>query len=85
MSSAGHAMEKLGSLDIAVFRVAIRLWVVTKAHPNGKKNGSDFRWIDAPFCQRRPYVSRAFCGAQAGEAERFDWTPRCAQNAACAA
>ena len=85
VSSAGHAMKKLRGLDVAVFRVTIRLRVVTKSHSNGKKSGSDFRWIDAPLCQRRPDVSRAFCGAQSGEPERFDWTPRCAQKLAYAA
>lgn len=85
MSSASHAMEELGGLDIAVFRVPIRLRVITQSHPNDKKSGGDFRWFDAPLCQRRPDVSRALCGAQSGEPECFDWTPRCAQMLAYAA
>ena len=85
VGAAGHAMKKLGDLDIAVFGVAVGLGVVAQAHPHREKSGGDFRWIDAPLCQRRPDVSRAFCGAQAGESECIDWTPGRAQKAAYAA
>jgi len=85
VGSAGHAVKELGGLYVAVFGVTIRLRVVAKAHLHRKKSGDDFLRIDASLCKHRPGVSRAFCGAQAGEPECFDRTARHAQKLAYAA
>jgi len=85
MRAAGHAMKKLGGLDVAVFGVTVGLRIVAKSHPHREESGDDFRWLDASLRERRPGVSRAFCGAQAGESECFDRIPGCAQKATYAA